>query len=134
MKMQDYNINVLIEATNDYFYAEEELKRFLKTWVPGWWEDKTAKERENYTKYTERSNEKGRALSMLCKLVDIDMDTLISMCKAINRWERHGGKWDRETCIHVTYRTENNVKRALSNPDPYDWAGHYRSTGRKIAC
>lgn len=123
-----YNIQVLIEATQDYFVAETDLRNFLKTWVPGWWEGKTAEQREKYTKYTERSQATFNTVIMMCKLVNVDMDALLSMVKAINRWEK-GQKW--EYCIHVTYRTEDNVRRALANRDC--WSTHYQSTGRKIA-
>jgi hypothetical protein len=45
--MTSYNVNTLIEAVNEYLYSEEEMKRFLKTWVPGWWESKTPKQRDD---------------------------------------------------------------------------------------
>jgi len=123
---ENYNINILIQAVNDYFCAEQELKMFLETWVPGWWENKTTKQREDYTKYTERDQEKFNTVSMLCQLIKIDMDSLITTVKAMNRYEKLT-KW--EKCIHVTYLNEKNIKRFLAASDEYGY--YYNSTGRK---
>jgi hypothetical protein len=120
-----YDINTLTQAVNDYFYSEEEIKLFLKTWVHGWWEDKTAKEREEYTKYHERNNEKYNTVNMLCQLVNIDMKELIAMVKAFNRYEK---KNNYEKCVHVSY--VENVQRLLAKKD--SWEFHYKSTGRRM--
>ena len=126
MTNNKYNISVLIEAVNDYFYAEQELKTFLKTWTPGWLESKPAKKRENYAKYTERSQEKSNAVYLLCRLININAETLFAMVKSMNRYERRM-KW--QICVHITYRNEENVGRFLAknNADYY----HYNSTGRR---
>lgn len=129
MENTTYNINTLTEAVNDYFYSEEEMKRFLKTWVPGWWENKTAKQREDYTKYEERNREKYNTVAMLCKLINIDMASLVAMVKGMNRYEKRT-RW--EKCVHITYRTEENVKRFLAKDDSIgSLRRHYNSTGRK---
>jgi hypothetical protein len=124
--MTSYNVNTLIEAVNEYFYSEEELKRFLKTWVPGWWESKTPKQREDYTKYTERNNEKYNTVHMLCKLINIDLAALVAMVKGMKRYEKRT-RW--ENCVHINYRIEENVKRFLAKGDRIE--KYYTSTGRK---
>ncbi len=126
MANNKYNISVLIEAATDYFYAEQELKTFLKKWQPGWLESKSAKEREDYAKYTERSKEKYNAVDLLCRLINIEAETLFAMVKSMNRYERRM-KW--QICVHITYRNEENVGRFLAknNADYY----HYNSTGRR---
>ncbi|MDF2499335.1 MAG: hypothetical protein K0Q77_49 [Anaerosporomusa subterranea] len=124
--MANYKLNVLIEAVNEYFYAEQELKIFLKTWVPGWWESKTAKEREDYTKYTERSQEKYNTVNMLCKLINIDMKDLFSIIKCMNRYERLT-KW--EKCLHISHLIDENVRRFLAISDELEH--YYKSTGRR---
>lgn len=129
--MKEFDISVLIQATNDYFEAEQDRKIFLRNWTGGWWEGKTAKECEEYTKHEERSTERWNAVCMMCRLVGVDLDTLVSMVKAINRWESHSGKWDRPYCIHVSWRDERATRQALEKPDPWE-TQYYHSTGRKI--
>ena len=126
MTNNKYNISVLIEAVNDYFYAEQELKTFLKTWKIGRWESKSAQERETYTHYTERSDGKYNAVYLLCRLINIDAKTLFAMVKSMNRYERLM-KW--QICVHITYRIEENVSRFLAKKE--DSYYHYKSTGRR---
>lgn len=126
--MTSYNLNVLIEAVNDYFYAEQDLKIFLKTWTPGWWESKAAEERERYVKHTERSQEKYNAIFLLCKLVNVDIKALFAIVRCMNRYERLT-RWEKS--LHITNRIEENVRRFLVIVDKYGYEHHYKSTGRR---
>jgi hypothetical protein len=63
---------------------------------------------------------------MLCKLINIDMAALVAMVKGMNRYEKRT-RW--EKCVHITWRTEENVKRFLAKGDGYE--RYYTSTGRK---
>lgn len=125
----DYKFTVLQEAVTDYLYEEEERRCFLKTWNGGWWESKTAKEREDYTKHEERTNGKWNTVTMMCRMLDVDVDRVIPIVKAISRYEKNHGKYDR--CFHFDWRYgEYPVKRFISN----EWKEkqHYESTGRRI--
>jgi hypothetical protein len=130
--LKNINVSVLVEAVNDYFYAEEEYQKFLRTWTGGWWTNKTAEQRENYTRLIERSTLHHNTVIMMCKLINVDLYTVFAMVKAINRWEKHGGKWDRDYCIHISYKNERNVKHFLSKKDEWE-TQYYHSTGRKIS-
>lgn len=123
--MKKYDINVLIEAVNDYLYAENELKLFLRTWKGGWWTNKTAQEREDYTRYDRTSSEKWNTVNMMCRLLDIDSDRLIAMVKSMNRYEKRE-RW--QVCAHVN---EDKATQFLTKDDGWG-TRYYTSTGRKI--
>lgn len=130
--MKSYDIETLVSAVQDYFIAKEDWQMFLKTWIPGWWEDKTAEQREMYIKLSERYNAAHNAVITICKLVDIDFNTLMAIVKAIARHEKNHGKYDR--CIHYTHRDSNAFRRIIDDSWDKKWlSGYYQSTGRKIA-
>lgn len=123
------NLNTLEVAVNEYFQAEEERQIFLKTWVGGWWESKTAKQREDYTKHDERVSGKWNTVITICRLIGIDCTALIVVIKAFNRFTRNGGKWDRYIGINrLTYWQEDNFLSLISKDSE---TLHYKSTGRK---
>lgn len=127
------NLSALHQAVNDYFYAEEEYQKFLKTCTPGDMEYKTGKERQDYTKYLERAQGAWNTIIMMCKLVGVDSNALIPIIKAINRWERNHGKWDR--CFHwssIRYSSDENFRKNISAIEDFFDDKHYLSTGRKI--
>ncbi len=129
----EYNINTLIEAAQDYLYAVNDQQIYCIGWHDLWLPSLPAEKQVAYTKHDERVSCKWDMVRMMCKMVDVDSDALIGMVKAINRYERHGGKWDRATCVHLSGREASaRIRAAISNPIDY-WAGHYKSTGRKIA-
>lgn len=120
------NLEALIQMVNDYLYAEEELKLFLRTWKGGWWQNKTAQEREDYTKYTERSSKLWGGLSTMCRAFNIDVDRLISFVKCLNRQER---KCKYQKCFtSIRYRDERSAVKYLFAPEVN---GYFESTGRK---
>ena len=131
-QLENIKIPILIQAVNEYFYAEEEYQKFLKTLVSGWWLDKNPEQHESYTMHYERSTLHCNTVTMMCKLIGVDIDSVLSMVKAINRWEKHGGKWDRDYCIHICYENERNIKRFLTPKDVWE-TQYYQSTGRRIS-
>lgn len=80
-----------------------------------------------------QSAEGWRRLSDICDMLDIDRGALIAAVKSMQRWERHNGRWDRDTA--VTCWMSNEDKKHLEKfikAEDY-WTGHYVSTGRKKA-
>lgn len=131
MRTNAYSLETLKRAVTEYLNAEEEYRIFLKSWKPGWWENKTAKEREDYTKFDEREQGAWNTVIMMCKMIHIEPDTLIPIIKSVNRWEKHSGKYDR--CIlsldDLNWETSESIREAIAvNRE----RGHYMSTGRKI--
>lgn len=125
------NFNVLFGVVNDYLIGEEEYKLFLRTWTGGWWHDKNEEQRENYTKFYERSTLRCEMVVTMCKLIGADVNSVLAIAKAINRWEKHGGKWDREYCIHVGLHDEKIMK--FISPDDGWGTRYYTSIGRRIS-
>lgn len=123
------NLLTLEEAVNDYFNAQQEFKTFLRTWVPGWWENKTPRQREDYTKYYERSTCKYDAIVQICKLLSIDLESLCTIIKSFNKYTKHNGKWDRYIGIsRLTHQQSENFLTLISNnPEKL----YYKSTGRR---
>lgn len=132
--MKQINVSVLAAVANDYFYQEEQLRLFLRTWKPGYLEFKPAKEQVNYVRYSEKSHHTYSALIDMCRLIGVDYNSVVATVKAINRWEKHGGRWDRSTSIgyeRAGYDTESRFIRFVCRDDDF-FAGHYKSTGRMI--
>ena len=65
------------------------------------------------------------ALRCACEVVSADMDAVIAMAKAMNRYEKRE-RW--QVCAHLGWRDENHARRFLAKPD--EWTGYFRSTGR----
>lgn len=124
----NFNPHVLITYVNDCFYAEQELQQFLKSWTGGWWLHKTAQEREDYTKYNERSNYMWRALTDICRMLGIDQERLIAIVKAMNRYEKNQLKYDR--CVHIN---EKQFLKAVLVSDAWE-KQYFKSTGRRMKC
>lgn len=80
------SLPVLQEIVSDYFYAEEEYRLFMRSWVPGWWECKTAAERENYTKYDCQRDSAWDAVRSACRLIGADLDVVVAIMKSIARY------------------------------------------------
>lgn len=123
-----FNPHVLITYVNDYFYAEEERRLFLRKWKGGWWESKTAQEREDYTKYSERSDKMWDALVSMCQMINIDIDRLLAIVKSINRYDKNHGKYDRNAHIN-----EHKFLKVILISDGWG-TKYYFSTGRIIKC
>lgn len=111
-----YNIQVLIEAVNDYFYAKQEFEEYLEIKMP---KDRPFPlanvEREKvivYTSLRERMNYYDETLNKMCRLVDVDINKLTSVVKAINRFEKNHGRWNR--VLHLSYFDEIKLQRFIA--------------------
>jgi hypothetical protein len=126
MTNANFNVNVLIEAAQDYLAEENEQRLFLRGWTGGWWENLPAKAREDYTKHSERVNCKWDTVRMMCQMVDVDIDKVISTAKAMNRYAKRE-RW--QVCAHID---EKSALKFFANTD--GWGDrYYTSTGRKIS-
>lgn len=63
---------------------------------------------------------------MMCRLLDIESDSLIAMVKAMNRYEKRE-RW--QVCAHAD---EDKATRFLTKDDGWG-TRYYTSTGRKIS-
>lgn len=82
----------------------------------------------------ERVSRLSSSLADICDLLNINQERLIAMTKSIQRWEKHGGRYDRCLNLYVFCDEADSLRiaRFIGNPKD-EWYGHYRSTGRKMA-
>ena len=122
-----YDVNALLEMAQEYLNAENEYRVFCLTFKGGWVPNMDP---EKYGQYVQRETEARStfyALRSACKVVSADCKTVVSMAKAMNRYEKRE-RW--QTCAHIGYRAEDNARRFLSAPG--EWSGYFRSTGRRF--
>lgn len=90
-----WNLQVLECAVQEYLTAEEEYRLFIKIWKPcnsSRWLKETAQEREEYIKFTERRDAKWDTVVTICKMLDWDVNALVSIVKSINRYSKTSRK------------------------------------------
>lgn len=133
MEMNQYKLSILTQAVTEYFEAESEYRKFLKTRKPNFWESKTAQERAEYTRHLGRTESAWNTLIMMCKLVTVNIDALIPIVKAINRWEKNHGKYDRHLDWNfLRYSQDKNFRKNITSYEEFFDDKHYLSTGREI--
>ena len=124
----EYNVKALLDMAQEYLTAENEYRLFLRTWKGGW---VPSMDPEKYGEYVRRdvmTSATYDALRSACKVVDADLDSVITTAKAMNRYERRE-RW--QVCAHVGYRDEDPLRRFLASPNEWE-TKYYRSTGRPI--
>ena len=120
-----YNVKALLDMAQEYLNAEDEYRRFLLTFKGGWVPSMKPEEYGEYRHKETASTCTAYALRCACEVVDADMDAVIAMAKAMNRYEKRE-RW--QVCAHLGWRDEDRARRFLAKPD--EWAGYFRSTGR----
>ncbi len=122
---ENYNVKALLDMAQEYLNAENEYRVFLLTFKGGWVPSTKPEEYGEYRHKETASTCTAYALRCACEVVSADMDAVIAMAKAMNRYE----KWERwQVCAHLGWRDENHARRFLAKPD--EWTGYFRSTGR----
>ena len=139
MKTQfTYKPEILVEMAQEYLQAENDYREFIKSHSDGYGLRLKAKEDERW--YWVKEKESSCAMSALCdacRLVNANVDTVLATAKAMNRYEKRH-QW--QACAHLPsgwcrYCGEygedggDRVRRFFSASD--DWAGFFRSTGRR---
>lgn len=78
-----------------------------------------------------RNSQSYGTLASICDMLDIDYSSLLAAVKSMQRWERHGGRYDRK-CLTCWMSNENKERlaRFIQNGICTDY---YQSTGRKKA-
>lgn len=82
---------------------------------------------------SERSAEGWRRLSDICDMLDIDQGALIAAVKSMQRWERHNGRYDRDTSVTCWINSGDKERLEKFIEAENYWTVHYLSTGRKKA-
>lgn len=120
-----YNVKSLLDMAQEYLNAENEYRVFLLTFKGGWVPSTKPEEYGEYRHKETASTCTAYALRCACEVVSADMDAVIAMAKAMNRYEKRE-RW--QVCAHLGWRDENHARRFLAKPD--EWTGYFRSTGR----
>jgi hypothetical protein len=122
---ENYNVKALLDMAQEYLNAENEYRVFLLTFKGGWVPSTKPEEYGEYRHKETASTCTAYALRCACEVVSADMDAVIAMAKAMNRYEKRE-RW--QVCAHLGWRDENHARRFLAKPD--EWTGYFRSTGR----
>ena len=122
---KNYNVKSLLDMAQEYLNAENEYRVFLLTFKGGWVPSTKPEEYGEYRHKETASTCTAYALRCACEVVSADMDAVIAMAKAMNRYEKRE-RW--QVCAHLGWRDENHARRFLAKPD--EWTGYFRSTGR----
>ena len=127
----NYHISVLRQAILDAFSAEEQyhdhiVNKAKKIADPricggaeGW--------RRWYEVYQKESDCKWEALSLMCRMIDVDMKTACAIEKSIRRNSQYHLGWQREA--HLAWDQDGSYRSAVMNPDAKVGC-HYLFTGR----
>ena len=122
---ENYNVKALLDMAQEYLNAENEYRVFLLTFKGGWVPSTKPEEYGEYPHKETANTCTAYALRSACEVVSADMDAVIAMAKAMNRYEKRE-RW--QVCAHLGWRDENHARRFLAKPD--EWTGYFRSTGR----
>ena len=125
---KNYNVKSLLDMAQEYLNAENESRVFLLTFKGGWVPSMKPEEYGEYRHKETASTCTAYALRCACEVVSADMDAVIAMAKSMNRYEKRE-RW--QVCAHLPrdYYGDDRVRRFLAKPD--EWAGCFRSTGRR---
>ena len=125
---KNYNVKSLLDMAQEYLNAENEYRVFLLPFKGGWVPSMKPEEYGEYRHKETASTCTAYALRCACEVVSADMDAVIAMAKSMNRYEKRE-RW--QVCAHLPrdYYGDDRVRRFLAKPD--EWAGCFRSTGRR---
>lgn len=123
-----YDINYLVQVVNDALSEEEryhvQTKDLPREYIPSMKPEVA----HRWGELTERRSGAWNAVSVACKLLNVDRGRLVSVVKSMNRYERRE-RW--QVCAYVT--CDDSFRRFVSDDFearyPYLY---YQSTGRKM--
>ena len=131
-----YKPEILVEMAQEYLQAEEALRVFVKkhTPFPGYCNLSDRHDESEYWRLDKASSCTWDALRSACRLVDTNIDAVLAMAKAMNRYEKRE-RW--QVCAHLPsgYDWHNHedrkdtLRRFWSAPDPD--TDYFQSTGRR---
>ncbi len=107
----NYNVRALLDMAQEYLNAENEYRVFCLTFKGGWVPSMKPEEYGVYCTLETESRCTWYALRSACEVVSADMDTVIAVAKAMNRYEKRE-RW--RVCACLGWRNENHVRRFLA--------------------
>jgi len=134
-----YDVKKVISIVFDALYAEQDMEEYCRElkikekipvnetiWIPALEGSKAHRLGVLY----ERAGRMWREIADICSILNIDQNCLIASVKAMRRWEKHNGLYDR--VLNVDSYSENGacLVRFLHIRDDVQY---YKSTGRKKA-
>ena len=123
-----YDVNYLVQVVNDALSEEEWYHAQTKDLPHGYIPSMKPEIAHRWGELTERLSGAWNAVSVACKLLNVDQDRLVSVVKSMNRYERRE-RW--HVCAHIT--CDDSFRRFVSDDFelryPYQY---YQSTGRKM--
>lgn len=132
--MSRINIEALRQIANDAFTATEEMKFFTKTLTSHYAEDWDRETYARYWKLDAQESARWDALRSACSLIGAEQSAVIAFFKAVARYEKHRGRWDR--CIWSVKQSGTydsaELFQSLISEDGELGRQYYRSTGRPI--
>ncbi len=137
MKKQfTYKPEILVEIAQEYLQAEEAFRVFVKkhTPFPGYCNLTNRDDESEYWRLYKGNSCTLDALCSACRMVDADVETVLSTVKAMNRYEKRE-RW--QVCAHLpsgyNWRSYEDrvetLRRFWSVPDSD--ADCFKSTGRQ---
>ncbi len=132
--MNRINIEALRQIANDAFTSTEEMKLFTKTLTSHYAEDWDRETYACYWKLDAQESARWDALRGACSLIGAEQSAVIAFFKAVTRYEKHRGRWDR--CIWSVKQSgtydSTELFQSLISEDGELGRQYYRSTGRPI--
>ncbi|MET0017130.1 hypothetical protein [Oscillibacter sp.] len=132
--MNRINIEALRQIAADAFAASEELKLFSKSLTSHYAADWTREQYARYWKLDGVEYARWDALRGACSLIGAEQSAVVAFFKAVNRYEKHRGRWDR--CIWSVKQSGTydsaELFQSLTSEDGELGRQYYQSTGRPI--
>ena len=107
----NYNVNCLMIMAQTWLNAENEFNVFLLTFNGGLVHNMDPERYGDFVEHKTESLATWRALSDACTLVGADIEKVVGMAKAMNRYEK---RENYTKCAFVGWRAEDSARRYLS--------------------
>lgn len=124
----EYDVSYLVQVVNDALSEEEWYHSATKGLPRGYIPSMKPEIAHRWGELTERLDGVWNAVSVACKLLNVDKDRLVAVVKSMNRYERRE-HW--QVIAHVT--CDDSFRRFVSDDFELRYPHlYYQSTGRKM--
>lgn len=132
--MKKINIEALRQIAAEAFSASEEFRTFSKSIPSHYAEDWNRETYARYFKLDALESARWDALQSACSMIGAEQSAVVAFFKAVTRYEKHRGRWDR--CIWSVKQSGTydsaELFQSLISEDGELGRQYYRSTGRRI--